>query len=364
MFTPPFDIYPPMARDAILFGGTDPGRFAPTYMIFSESFVPPRCKRDPEFDRRDVYIITQNALADGTYLNYIRAHYFRSDQIDPPFLQSMVYYLQDLALDPRQRALRVQGLPYRENALARFIGKLYPALRPLDNLFTSLGARVENRRREQGVYPPKEIYTPSPADHARCMQEYFDDAQKRLSLNQLRPGEQVRVGADGRLQVSGQVSVMAINGLLTQVIFEKNPDHEFYLEESFALDWMYPYLEPSGIIMKINRKPLPEITEEMVRKDHEFWSLYSNPLIGNWITYDTSVKEICDFAIRVYNRRNYTGFTGDRKFIRDDQAQKSFSKLRSSIGGLYAWRYLNEPNPVLRDRMYREADFAFRQALA
>jgi hypothetical protein len=29
MFTPPFEIYPPMARDAILFGGTDPGRFAP-----------------------------------------------------------------------------------------------------------------------------------------------------------------------------------------------------------------------------------------------------------------------------------------------------------------------------------------------
>ena len=62
MFTPPFGIYPEMTRDAILFGGTDPGRFCPTYMIFCESFIPPRCKpRDPKFDRRDVYIITQNA---------------------------------------------------------------------------------------------------------------------------------------------------------------------------------------------------------------------------------------------------------------------------------------------------------------
>lgn len=364
MFTPPFDIYPPMAKDAILFGGTDPGRFAPTYMIFSESFVPPRCKRDPDFDRRDVYIITQNALADGTYLNYIRAHYFRSDQLDPPFFQSMVYYLQDLALGNRQRTLKAQGLPYRESSLARFIASLYPAFRPFDNLFTGIGASVEARRRQRGVYPPKEIYTPSPADHARCMQEYFDEATKRLNLNQLRPGEQVRIDANGRLQVTGQVSVMAINGLLTQVIFEKNPDHEFYVEESFALDWMYPYLEPSGIIMKINRNRLPEITEEMVRKDHEFWSLYSDRLIGNWITYETTVQEICDFAVRVYERRNYNGFAGDRKFIRDDQAQKSFSKLRSSIGGLYAWRYLNESNPVFRDRMYREADFAFRQALA
>ena len=141
------------------------------------------------------------------------------------------------------------------------------------------------------------------------MQEYFDDAQRRLSLNQLRPGEQVAIGPDGRLQVSGQVSVMAINGLLTQVIFEQNPDHEFYVEESFALDWMYPHLEPSGIIMKINRDPLPEITEEMVRKDHEFWSRYSERLIGNWIDYDTTIQEIADFAVRVYERRNYDGFT-------------------------------------------------------
>ena len=70
-------IYPEMARDAVLFGGTDPGRFCPTYMIFCESFIPDRDKppADPVFDRRDVYIITQNALADPTYLDYIRAQY-------------------------------------------------------------------------------------------------------------------------------------------------------------------------------------------------------------------------------------------------------------------------------------------------
>ena len=32
-------IYPEMARDAVLFGGMDPGRFNPTYMIFCESFI-------------------------------------------------------------------------------------------------------------------------------------------------------------------------------------------------------------------------------------------------------------------------------------------------------------------------------------
>src|SRR5690606_6347211 len=85
MFEPPSEVYPPMATNAILFGGTDPGRFNPTYMIFSESQLPPSKKRNPNFDRRDVYLITQNALADGTYLDYIRAHYNRSAQEDPFF---------------------------------------------------------------------------------------------------------------------------------------------------------------------------------------------------------------------------------------------------------------------------------------
>ena len=90
MFTPPFGIYPDMARDAILFGGTDPGRFVPTYMIFCESFMPPSCKpMDPNFDRRDVYLITQNALADGTYLQYLRAQYFRSAQTRPAVLSGI-----------------------------------------------------------------------------------------------------------------------------------------------------------------------------------------------------------------------------------------------------------------------------------
>ena len=85
---------------------------------------------------------------------------------------------------------------------------------------------------------------------------------------------------------------MTINGLLTKVIFDQNPKNEFFVEESFPLNWMYPHLTPFGIIMKINRQPLRELTEDAVRKDHEFWTQYSERLIGNWITYDTSVKEI------------------------------------------------------------------------
>jgi tetratricopeptide (TPR) repeat protein len=148
------------------------------------------------------------------------------------------------------------------------------------------------------------------------------------------------------------------------VIFDKNPTNEFYVEESFPLDWMFPHLTPYGIIMKINRNPVPEITEEIVRKDHDFWTLYSERLIGNWIAYDTSVKQICDFIDKVYAHRDFKGFSGSPAFIRDDNAQKAFSKLRSAIGGVYFWRVQNTRNAMESQRCMKEAEFAFKQAFA
>src|SRR5688572_7514488 len=301
-------IYPEMTRDAILFGGTDPGRFCPTYMIFCESFIAPKDRRNPEFDRRDVYIITQNALADGTYLQYIRAHYNRSTEPDQPFFSVLM------------RSEKERELNFRTNFLARTIAV------PLDNFFLGLGARIEKERRARGVYPPVEIHTPSNEDSQRCFSEYMADAQQRMAKGQLRPGEDVRV-IDNRVQVSGQVAVMAINALLAKVIFDRNPTNEFFVEESFPLEWMYPHLTPFGIIMKLNREQLPELTQEIVDKDHLFWSDYSERLIGNWITYDTPISNITQFAERVYVNKNYEGFKGDPRFVRDDDGQKAFSKL-------------------------------------
>jgi tetratricopeptide (TPR) repeat protein len=398
MFTPPFDVYPEMARNTILFGGTDPGRFCPTYMIFCESFIPHRCQPylDQKFDRRDVYLITQNALADGTYLDYLRAQYNRSQQIDPPFFREFLALYWWAFIIP---ALLLSGIwilaefiegSRRRNRVALTIISIWvvllgiifaqgvgfvqgiprAAFRLLDVPFTKLGAKIEARRRAEGVYPPNEIYIPSPDDSQACFQQYTEDVARRQQLGQLKPGEDVR-NDNGRVQVSGQVAVMMINGLLCKVIFDHNPTNEFYVEESFPLDWMYPYETPSGIIMKINRNLVPSLTSDVLKKDHEFWSQYSDRLIGNWITYDTSVKEIADFAQKVYLGNNYAGYKGDRKFIRDDDAQKAFSKLRSSIAGMYAWRlgrdcppeYAPKSNADLQALM-RETDFAFKQAFA
>ena len=226
---PPSKTYPPaMTQDAIFFGGTDPGRFVPTYMIYSAKVRP------------DVYLITQNALADNTYMAVMRDLYGDS------------------------------------------------------------------------------IWIPAQFDTNNAFRQYVDDVRSgRISAGAALDEK------DGRVSVQGVQGVMAINGILTKYIFDHNkPKHDFYIEESYVIPWMYPYLTPHGLIMKINREPLAKLPDELVKEDHEFWSWYTKRLTEN------------------------------PKFIRDVVARKTFSKLRSALGGLYVYR-----------RNLAEAEHAFSQAI-
>ncbi len=221
------DFPPEMTTNAIFYGGTDPGRFVPTYMIYSAKVRP------------DVYLITQNALADNTYMNVMRDLY--GDQ----------------------------------------------------------------------------IWIPSQQDSNFAFRKYVKDVRE----GRVSAGAAVNI-KDGKVSVQGVQGVMMINGILAKMIFDANiHKHDFYVEESYVIPWMYPYLEPHGLIMKINRKPI-QITPEMTKNDHDFWEWYTKRLLGN------------------------------KKFLRDIVARKTFSKLRSAVAGIYAYR-----------RMYSEAEYAFLQAI-
>lgn len=290
--------YPDMDRDAVLYGGTDPGRFVPTYMIFCESRVAPKDRYhdpnlDPEgganFDRRDVTIITQNALADSTYMSYVRDHYdfSRPDPNNPQTLQRRL---------PWQRALFLWGWHHLHR---------------------------------DSMYPKDPIWIPSEQDTQRAFQEYVNQVQERRARGeQLSADEQVSMEG-GQVQVRGVAGVMKINGILTKWIFDHSKDkHAFYVEESYVIDWMFPYLSPAGIIMKINRDPLPspdqnpQLWTEIVNRDKAYWN------------------KLCE------------EFGARPEFRRDSDAQKTFSKLRSAIGGVYANR-----------RLVVEAEYAYKQAL-
>jgi hypothetical protein len=127
---------------------------------------------------------------------------------------------------------------------------------------------------------------------------------------------------------------------------------------------MYPHLEPHGLIMKINRQPLTDLSEEIVKQDRDYWTKYLTPMIGDWLGADTSVGEVAAFAEKVYAGNNLNSFKGDPRFIQSIDAQKMFSKLRSSIGGLYAWRAQQATDASEKARMNDAADFTFRQAFA
>ncbi len=505
MFKPPFKgadgkpLFPEMTRDAILFGGTDPGRFCPTYMVFCESFTPHSCqpREDQTFDRRDVYVITQNALADPPYLNYIRAHYNRSAQIDPPFFSELCrtilkdkdYETNLLArvATPIDRALSAHGDAIEKRRRAgtswftendfpapfAFASKLSPTSaqdalskylyehlsaptqhlvcaqqdqrllckdlakdlnRLLDDCPSSSSsfpsvpvvntADLSSDRNPQlsevlytperfahvalsdrlldflhqdpqghtrirlnrllleaaypdeiakspgGLYPDREIYTPSVEDQQHATQEYMLDVQRRAQLNQLKPGEDVHIVGD-RVQISGQAAVMGINAIIAKAIFEKNPNHEFFVEESMPLEWMYPHLTPHGVIMKVNRQPLTSIPADVLDRDHDFWKQYSRRLTGDIIDYNTSVEQVAHWIEKTYVRYDFNGFTGNRKFIHDIDAQKSFSKLRSAIAGVYLWRFSPQCPAEFRpktneefQRLLKEANFACLQSFA
>jgi len=267
------EILDSIPRGSIYFGGTDPGRWLVT--AFCKSHV----KADPCF------VLTQNALADGLYLKYIRVMY------------------------------------------------------------------------------GKQIAAATDDDSKKAFNSYLADAQKRLKEGKLKPGENVKE-VDGKPQVTGQVAVMDVNARIARTIFDANPDREFFIEESFPLEWMYPYLTPNGLIMKINRKPPAEISAEIVRKDREYWTRFADRALGQWLTPETPLKDVCDFATTVFLRKEEGDYQADEKFVRNAYAHKTYSKLRSSIAGVYLWHWKNSKSDGEKQRMGKEAEFAFRQAFA
>ena len=203
---------------SIFFGGTDPGRFVPTYMIYSALYRP------------DIYLITQNALADDTYMAVQR----------------------DLYGD--------------------------------------------------------EIWIPAKEDSALAFSIY--DAQNTDKKKE-----------NGKLQVEGALNVMKINAILSQMMFEHDRNrHAFYVEESYVISWMYSYLSPHGLIMRINRDKV-DYDRETAAKDRDFWDWYARRLLA------------------------------DPMYRRDFAAQKSFSKLRAAIAGLYS----HQGRSADAENAYREA---------
>ncbi len=215
---------PPMEADAVFFGGTDPGRFVPTYMVFAAGVRP------------DILVFTQNALADPTYMNIQRDLY----------------------------------------------GEV--------------------------------MWVPSADDVRDAFTVYVDAVQRgeRSTRGQV-------VEENGRLQVTGAAAVMEINAELAKQLVDRNVERAFYIEESYTVPWMEPLLEPAGLALRIVREGAQ--LENVAARDCDFW---------DWMTRRLALRPA---------------------YQRDFAARKSFSKLRTSIAGVYA-----------KNRQPRAAEQAFLDA--
>lgn len=163
-----------------------------------------------------------------------------------------------------------------------------------------------------------DIWIPKETDSAQAFQRYVEEVQ----AGKRGDNAQIKI-EDGRVHITGVLGVMELNGILCEMIFEHNKDsHEFFVEESYVLSWMYPHLEPHGLIMKLNREPIERLSAQTVAQDREFW-----------IRYEKLLESQPNFAANA-------------------EARKAFSKLRTAIAGVFAYR-----------KMHADAEAAFRQAI-
>jgi tetratricopeptide (TPR) repeat protein len=248
------DMLADLPKDSFVFGGTDPGRFVPTYMVFGESFE--KAKRDPNFDRRDLYIVTQNALADTFYNRYIRSHYTTE---------------------------RPTTFGWFEKLLGR-----------------------------DHTYPNETLTLP----HREDIMALFE-----VLMNQYQKNPQA--------MPNPQSDPVALNSAVAEWIFLHNRDKKdgtprhFYVEESFPMQWSYPYAIPHGLCYEIAHDKMDALPPGTAEKDLAWWDDY--------------IKKL----------DSVPGFRND------DLALHSFAKLRNTGGNIYAFR-----------NMRSEAERAYKQALS
>lgn len=126
-------------------------------------------------------------------------------------------------------------------------------------------------------------------DSQSGFQTYIADAQKRLQHDldfpsepkQVRPGEDIRM-TDGRVEVSGQVAVMAINEQLLKTLLEKNSDLSFALTESFPLQSFYGEATTLGPVTELRATDAASaLTPERAAQALDYWRRTTQDLLAD-----------------------------------------------------------------------------------
>ena len=145
---------------------------------------------------------------------------------------------------------------------------------------------------------------------------------------------------DGRVTVTGALAVMKINEILAKKLFEKNKgQHAMYVEESYPIEWVYDYMTPHGLVMKLNAEKPGAVSDEEVRDNAEFWDWMTKRLLSD-----------PQFAKRRAERWRRTA---DGEWDPDHRmGVRAFAKLRLTHAKFYARQ---AKNPIAFARAIRQA---------
>jgi tetratricopeptide (TPR) repeat protein len=191
----------------IYMGGTDPGCFIPTFL-----------NQTSEGDRH--VVLTQNALADQTYLDYVNFLY--GDR------------LATLTKDDSQRAFR--------------------------DYLTDYQKRLTHDA--QFPHEPKQV---RPVEN----------------ISGVEPGEGVAIDPD-KVNASGVDAVMAINERLLKKFMEKNPDASFAMEVSFTFPSIYAEASPLGPVLELRVQDAQNaLTRERATESVDYWRATAKALLSD-----------------------------------------------------------------------------------
>jgi len=252
--------YPEMNRGAVIFTVNESSRFVPPHMVFVES---------------------QSSSATKTHI--------------PDFVNSVIFDRRDVCV--------VASENLADPLLLHSLRNQYGVTRP----------QTWRWLRRETLYPTEALWLPSETDR----QEWL-----RRCLQEPGAGDPSVDVKSGHFHTANTVLVSAVNGGLGRMIFEQNRQRRaFYVEGGEAQSWMYPNLEPYGVIMRL--QPQPAILDpSIVGRDRRYW--------------DELVQNLME----------------ERSFRDDMLARSVYGRARAAIGGVYAFQRLND-----------DAEYAYHQAL-
>ena len=209
-------------------GGTDPGRGIPTLLNATS-------------DGEQHIILTQNALADASYLQYVSFLY--GDQMAQLTPDESKQAFDAYVADARQRLLHDTQFPGEP-----------PQLRPGEEVsFADASANGSD-----GLGPGWNLVWSQGAEG--------------------EPAGMGGVEGAGEVVVSGQVAVMAINERLLQELMDQNPDLTFALEESFPLKSTYADASLLGPLMELRAGDSSPLTAQTAAQALDYWRVLAQDL--------------------------------------------------------------------------------------